>query len=108
MAGGQDGGRRPRRGRGLLIALAVLIPAVPVEIGIAIGLGGSSAAPAVTTTAGFTPVPSRATAAGKSAAATTPKTSKTDALRVPPGPGAIVAVLRHPTTLRANPGGRKL
>jgi lipoprotein-anchoring transpeptidase ErfK/SrfK len=109
MAGGQDGGRRPRRGRGLLIALAVLIPAVPVAIGIAIGLGGSSAAPAVTTTAGFAPVPSGARAGANAAGAgTTAKTSKTDALPVPPGPGAIVAVVRHPTTLRATPGGRKL
>src|SRR5919108_5094250 len=100
MAAEQDGGRRVRRGRGLLVALAVLVPAIPLAIGIAIGLGQPSAsrAPTVTTTAGFTPV-----------APTSPKPlakARSPALpAVPGGPGALVALVRHPTKLRAAPGG---
>jgi hypothetical protein len=109
MAGGQDGARRPRPGRGLLVTLAVLLPAVPVAVGIAIGLGGASAAPAVTTTAGFTPVASNASPT--TATTQTSHTAKPPAPRLPPAPGgsgALVAVVRHPTSLRATPGGRTL
>jgi lipoprotein-anchoring transpeptidase ErfK/SrfK len=103
MAGAQGGGRRLRPGRGLLVALAVLIPAIPVAIGIAIGLGGSSAAPAVTTSAGFTPVASTTT---PTAPATAPTQTKPSLPPAPPGPGALVAVVRRPAPLRATPGGR--
>jgi lipoprotein-anchoring transpeptidase ErfK/SrfK len=119
MADAPEGGRRRRPGRGLLVGLAVLIPAIPVAIGIAIGLGGSSAAPAVTTTAGFTPVASATTpvagatttARSTTAGSTTATAAKahTPALQsVPGGSGAIVAVVLKPTDLRAAPGGRTL
>ena len=90
---------RPRR-TDLLVLLA-LIPAIPVIIGVVIGLGqpGAGAAPASTGSA-FTPVPSPPSTPAKHATAS--------ALPVPPGPGAIVAVLLHPTTLRAAPRGHPL
>jgi lipoprotein-anchoring transpeptidase ErfK/SrfK len=91
--------KRPRRSR--LLLLIALIPAIPVIIGIVIGLGqpGAAAVPASTGSA-FTPVPSRPSAPAKHATSS--------ALPVPPGPGAIVAVLRHSTTLRAAPHGHPL
>ena len=92
------------------MALAVLIPAVPLAVGIGIELGSSSGAPAVTTTAGFTPVAS--TTPPTPATQTTSRTSTTKTQPslspVPAGPGALVAVVRHPTQLRATPGGRTL
>jgi lipoprotein-anchoring transpeptidase ErfK/SrfK len=84
------------------VALAALIPAVPVAVGIAIGLGqsGPGTAAAVTTTAGFTPVASRPSPPVRSRTASLPP--------VPAGPGALVALVLHPTALRATPGGRSL
>ena len=107
MVGDQDGGRGLRPGRGWLAALAVVIVAIPVAIGIAISARQPSvgATPTVTTTAGFTPVGS-ASATGKTAgSATSAKSSASAALPVPAGPGAIVAVVVHATPLHAGPGG---
>ena len=98
-------------GRGVVFSwrLPCSIPAVPLAVGVGIELGGASAAPAVTTTAGFTP----ATAATPA----TPSTNRTSATKNPPtpslspvpaGPGAIVARVVHPTALRAGPGGRTM
>lgn len=103
MAGEQDGGRRIRPGRWLAVMVAVLIPAVPLAIGIAISLRAPSAAPAVTTTPGFTPVASRS-----APAPTKPKRHAASLPAAPGGPGALVALVRHPTALRASPGGRLL
>lgn len=106
-----DAGRRriPAR-RALLVALAMLVPAAFLAVGIAIGLRqpASGVATAVTTTAGFTPVgssgpgssgPTPSRAAAKPSAASAP---------IPGGPGALVAILQHPTALRATPGGHAL
>ncbi len=103
MGEDQQGARHERPRRSRLLLLVALIPAIPVIIGIVIGLGepGAGAAPAGTGSA-FTPVPSQP---GAPAKAQHPRSS---ALPVPPGPGAIVAVLLHPTTLRAAPHGRPL
>lgn len=101
--GDERHGERPRRQRRWLwVALAVLVPAVPVAVGIAIGLGqsGPGSAAAVTTTAGFTPVASSPSPPAKPRAPSLPP--------VPAGPGVLVALLLHPTTLRASPGGRSL
>ncbi len=103
MGDAQQGERPGRVRRGLVVALAVLIPAVPVAIGVAIGLAqsGSGRAAAVTTTAGFTPV--------ASSPSPPPAKPRAPALpAVPTGPGALVAFVKHPTTLRATPGGRSL
>jgi lipoprotein-anchoring transpeptidase ErfK/SrfK len=96
-----DDQRGARRRRWLLLIPALLIPAIPVIIGIVIGLGqpGAGAAPASTGSA-FMPVPSHQSAPAKP--------TRSSALPVPPGPGAIVAVVLHPTTLRAKPHGRRL
>src|SRR5947209_8334313 len=103
MAGEQDGGRRFRPGRWLAVMLAVLIPAVPLAIGIAISLRAPSATPVVTTTAGFTPVASRSAPAPAK-----PKRHGASLPAAPGGPGALVALVRHPTALRATPGGQAL
>lgn len=96
-------GARPRRW--LLLAPLALIPVVPVIIGIVLGLGhSSSGASAANTAVNLTPVPSRPSAPAQ------PRGSRPTeaALPVPPGPGAIVAVLRHSTTLRSSPHGRRV
>jgi lipoprotein-anchoring transpeptidase ErfK/SrfK len=90
--------------RALMVALALLVPAVPIAIGVALGLShsGSGAATALTTTPGFAPVtsPPSPRAKAKASAASLPA--------APAGPGVLVAFLQHPTTLRATPGGRSL
>jgi lipoprotein-anchoring transpeptidase ErfK/SrfK len=96
-------GARPRRW--LLLAPLALIPLVPVIIGIVLGLGqSSSGASAASTAVNLTPVPSR-----PSAPANPRRSPPTEAaLPVAPGPGAIVAVHRHSTTLRSSPHGRRV
>jgi lipoprotein-anchoring transpeptidase ErfK/SrfK len=93
--------RGARSRRWWLLAPIALIPAIPVIIGIVLGLGQSGpAATAASTAVNLTPVLSRPAAPAK------PRIST--ALPVAPGPGAIVAVVRHSTTLRASPHGRRL
>jgi lipoprotein-anchoring transpeptidase ErfK/SrfK len=93
------GGARPRRW--LLLAAIALIPAIPVIIGIVLGLAqpGARAIPA-STAVNLTPVPSHPSAPAKHHAS--------PALPVAPGPGAIVATVLHSTVLRAKPHGRRL
>jgi lipoprotein-anchoring transpeptidase ErfK/SrfK len=90
-------GRRPRRR--LLLWLLALIPAIPVAIGIIIGLDQPGPAPAAKASAAFTPAPTHPTAPAKH------PNANPNRLPVPPGPGAIIAVLTRPTALRARPGG---
>jgi L,D-transpeptidase catalytic domain len=101
MAGQQDGRRLGRPGRGLLAALAVVIVAIPVVIGIVISARepGPGATPAVTTTAGFTPV-------GSTQPRRPPKSAGPRLAALPPGSGAVVAIVLHPTALRTSPAGR--
>lgn len=101
MGADEQAGRGARPRRWLLLAPIALLPAVPVIIGIALGLGqpGAGASPP-SIPVNLTPVPSHPSAPAK------PRTSP--ALPVPPGPGAIVAVVLHSTTLRASPHGRRL
>jgi lipoprotein-anchoring transpeptidase ErfK/SrfK len=89
-------GRRPRRRR-LLLGLLALIPAIPVAIAIIIGLDQPGGAPAAKAPLAFTPAPTHPTPPAKH-----PNPNR---LLVPPGPGAIIAVLTRPTALRARPGG---
>jgi lipoprotein-anchoring transpeptidase ErfK/SrfK len=96
-------GARPRRW--LLLAPIALIPTIPVIIGIALGLG---AGPSPASTAvNLTPVPPRPSAPVEPRASPA-KPRASAGLPVPPGPGAVVAVVRHSTTLRASPHGRRL
>jgi lipoprotein-anchoring transpeptidase ErfK/SrfK len=97
----EQGGRGARPRRWWLLAPIALIPAIPIVIGIVLGLGQPGAgASAPTPAVNLTPVPSRPSAPVK------PRVST--ALPVAPGPGAIVAVLLHSTTLRATPHGRRI
>jgi lipoprotein-anchoring transpeptidase ErfK/SrfK len=101
MGEDEEAGRGARPRRWWLLAPLALLPAIPVIIGIVLGLGQSGAGASPPSTAvNLTPVPSRPTAPVK------PRTSP--ALPVAPGPGAIVAVLLHSTTMRATPHGRRL
>jgi hypothetical protein len=81
--------------RPVLAALAVLIPLVPVVIALTLSSGGSAATVGTTTatTSHFSPV------------AVTPKPAVPNRL-LPPGRGALVALVLHPTVMRATPGGR--
>src|SRR5579884_3325413 len=99
MGEDQQAAASARSRRSLLWLVLALIPAIPVVVGIVIGLGqpGAGASPPSTGSA-FTPVPAHPSAPAKP--------SESSALPVPPGPGAIVAVVQHPTTLRAKPHGR--
>lgn len=104
MAGEPDGGRRLRPRKTLLIVLAVLVPVIPLAIGIAISVGqpATGAAATTTTTVGFTPVGLGASAITKLKGSTPTPSS------VPGGSGALVAQLQHPTPLRSSPGGHQL
>jgi lipoprotein-anchoring transpeptidase ErfK/SrfK len=113
MGEDEQAGRGTRPRRWMLLGPIALIPAIPVIIGIVLGLGQPGAgATAASTGSAFTPVPSHSTAPAKPTAAAKPaapaKATESSALPVAPGPGAIVAVVLHPTTLRAAPHGRPL
>ncbi len=84
-----------RRRRRLLAVLAGLVPVIPIVIGVLLSGGGSSttAASTAASSSPFQPVAA-------------PQTPRKDTLSpVPPGSGALVALVRHPTPLRRSPGG---
>jgi lipoprotein-anchoring transpeptidase ErfK/SrfK len=97
MGGEPDGGRRRLRRRVLAAALAALIPAVPIVIGLVIG-GSSGAGAATTQTLRLNQAPPPAARTTK--ARTQPG--------IPGGSGALVALLRHSTALRATVNGPTL
>jgi lipoprotein-anchoring transpeptidase ErfK/SrfK len=88
------------RRRGVLAALAALVPIVPIVIAIVISSGGT---PAKASGAAYTPA---AALPATPPSTTTQASSNPTAL--PPGNGALVALIRRPTTMRVSPGGRKL
>jgi lipoprotein-anchoring transpeptidase ErfK/SrfK len=111
MADDPHAGRGVRSRRALLVALAMLIPAVPLAIGIGIGLRqpAAGAATAGTTAPGFTPVASSANGHVDATARAPARPSANKlASAVPGGSGALVALIVHPTTLRAAPAGHPL
>ena len=83
-----------RRLRPLAAVVVVLVPLIPIIIGLALS-GGGPAARAQTTTAAasklFMPVGIK-------------KLSLPNQL-LPPGNGSLVALVQHPTTMRSAPGG---
>ena len=100
MGDDEQAGRGARPRRWILLAPLALIPAIPVVIGIVIGLGQSGTGAAATSTvSAFTPVPSHP-------ASPPHKRPTSAALPVQAGPGAIVATVLHRTTLWAAPHGR--
>lgn len=91
--------------RPLLTGLGVVVPLVPLVV--ALLMSGGSGSPAVLTNA--VAAPKFAPAPSTTGATTSPSPAPTTAgLQLPPGHGALVALLRHPTALRAEPGGRVL
>jgi lipoprotein-anchoring transpeptidase ErfK/SrfK len=107
--GGEHGGRRRLRARrGLLVSLAILVPGIPIAIGIAVGLQKPTGGAAATTSETLTPAAPTAGAATSTAAAggAAPAMQVApSAPSIPGGSGALVALLLHPTNLRASPGG---
>jgi lipoprotein-anchoring transpeptidase ErfK/SrfK len=79
----------------LLLAFGIVVPALPILVGLVLPAGGSAAR--VTTPATYIPVPKF------TLVAVPPALSP-----VPPSPGVEIARLHKPTTMRATPGGRSL
>ena len=93
--------------RPLATAIAVLVPLVPVLV--ALLMGGSGGSAAVLTNAVTVPAPKFAPAPATSATTQPPAPSSQPAgLKLPPGRGSLVALLRHPAAMHAKPGGRVL
>jgi len=96
----------PKRSpRPVFIALAVLVPIVPILV--ALLMGGSGGSAAVLTNAVTVPAPKFAPAPSTATASASPAPRDTG-VRLPPGHGALVALLRHPTALHAKPRGHVL
>lgn len=88
--------RTNSRLRAAVAVVAALIPLIPIVIGFSLGGGGGRAAGGTTTAAShFTPV-------------APPSHSAPVNLLLPPGNGALVALVVHPTLMRTRPGGRVL
>jgi lipoprotein-anchoring transpeptidase ErfK/SrfK len=81
-------------------ALAAALPLIAILAGVFISAGGGNAAAAPGT---YRPVPSTAAAAAPTLSPT-PNSPAT----LPPGPGALVAVVNHATVMRSSPGGPTL
>ncbi|MGZ4169655.1 MAG: L,D-transpeptidase [Solirubrobacteraceae bacterium] len=99
----------PRRSlRPLVTAVAIIVPLVPILV--ALTMGGSGGSAAVLTSAVTLPAPRFAPAPATPAATpAAPSPSPQPAgLTLPPGRGALVALLRHATALHASPGGHVL
>ena len=77
--------------RTALIVLVTAIPLVPIVIGISLGDGRTRTTTQAAAPSTFTPVVVRPAPASSTL--------------VPPGPGALVAQLRRPVSLRTAPGG---
>jgi lipoprotein-anchoring transpeptidase ErfK/SrfK len=97
----------PRRSlRPLFTALAVIVPLIPVLIALlSAGSGGSAA---VLTNAVTVPAPKFAPAPATAATKAPASPRKAVGLKLPPGRGELVALLRHPAAMHAKPGGRVL
>jgi lipoprotein-anchoring transpeptidase ErfK/SrfK len=79
--------------RPLIAGVAALVPVIPIVIALLLSSGGGASGTTVnpTTTSPFKPV-------------AVPKAALTNLL-LPPGNGALVALVQHPTTMRSSPGG---
>ncbi|MGZ4273676.1 MAG: L,D-transpeptidase [Solirubrobacteraceae bacterium] len=99
----------PRPARVLATGIGALVPLVLIVVALLLsGSGGSAAgrtngagAPTFVPAAGTQTTPAQTTAAQ-----TTSATPAAPGLELPPGRGALVAQLSHPTDLHARPGGR--
>ena len=107
---------QPSRRRLLAVCAAILVPIVPIVVGLVLTSSGSGHPVAVTTTAtsAYTPATTAhhapvatrhsAAVAQRSPAVATRRSEKA----IPHGKGALIAYLRHPQAMRASPGGRKI
>jgi lipoprotein-anchoring transpeptidase ErfK/SrfK len=88
---------QPRRSssRPLIAAIAALIPVIPIVIALTLGSGAGAGASAGNTT-------TTATSPFKPVAAPSPTPTN---LLLPPGTGALVALVQHRTEMRSAPGG---
>jgi L,D-transpeptidase catalytic domain len=86
--------RAPSRRRAFLLGGAVLVPLIPIVIALLLSGGGGGTATAVTTSA----------ASPFSVVGAAPKPHR-PSLKLPSGRGSLVAMLEHPTGMRASPGG---
>jgi len=103
MSGEHDGRRRLPPRRVLLVSLAILVPGIPIAVGIAIGVQKPGAGAAATTSETLTP------AAGVDRASATPaRPARPRPSTIPGGSGALVALVLHPTVLRASPDGHSI
>lgn len=108
--------RHPRRPSARLVAtgVAAAVPLAVIVIALLLGASGGSATGGSSPAGPSSFVPAAATRSSHTQTATTQassgsRTSATAAkpgLRLPAGPGALVAELTHPTGLHARPGGR--
>jgi hypothetical protein len=81
-----------RRFRPLLAGVAVLVPLVPILIALMLSGGAPATAVTTPTSTHFSPLPAL------------PKPKQANRL-LPAGPGALTALLLHPTEMRSRPGG---
>lgn len=92
--------------RPLFVAVAVLVPLIPILVALLMtGSGGSAA---VLTTAVTVPAPRFAPAPATAATRSPASATQATGLELPPGHGALVALLRHPTSMHATPNGHVL
>jgi lipoprotein-anchoring transpeptidase ErfK/SrfK len=104
---------RGQRFSPLLLALAVLVPVVPIVIGVLLTSGGAAAGSAAglgnsEATGIGSPAHYRPVATTPTATSSTLSGAPSFLSQVPAGPGALVAQVIRPATMRVNPGGRPL
>ncbi|MBV9820503.1 MAG: L,D-transpeptidase [Solirubrobacterales bacterium] len=88
--------------RPLFIGLAVLIPLIPIVVGLVLSTGsGPSRATSASAATHFDPVAD----APSSPSSPSPGHPAAHHSALPPGRGALVAIVEHPTQMRSRPGG---
>ncbi|HLH66138.1 MAG TPA: L,D-transpeptidase [Solirubrobacteraceae bacterium] len=102
-----SGAHRAGRARLALATLAAVVALIPVAIAVALLSQGTPAPPPGSSTAPIHLTVASPAAGAPSAPASAPARPSAS-LRLPRGPGALVATLVRRTALRAAPGGRRL
>lgn len=105
-----------RRLRALVAGIAVLVPLIPIVVGVTLAAGTGATAAAghfapyrTATTSGQTTGHTTTQTTTTTTAAGAPSRSSlggTRGLALPPGSGALVATVLHRTGMRSSPGGR--
>jgi hypothetical protein len=101
--------RRPAPWIAVAAALAILVPGVPLLIGVFLHGGTPGAATVQTTqTAAYTPVAGHSSGQHTGTATTASHTSSSTALTLPTGNGALIGYVSQRTTMRTRPGGHAI